>query len=137
MYGKLENGNLVTIGLIVSHKKDSIFYEEKQKIEEKGPVKKIIGLRKNKFGYTGDDGILKIMAEKEVENDDTIIPGNNNEENVKGLKYQKICELKRHQGKINYMYDTGGAKGTKIDHYINLWKPDRENEYALSNIKWT
>ena len=138
---KLENDNLVTSGLdnliIVSHKKDGIFYEEKQKIEEKGPVKKIIGLRKNKFGYTGDDGILKIMAEKEVENDDTNIPGNKNEENVKVIKYQKTCELKRHEGKINCMYQlkngylfTGGAKGTKSDHFINVWKPDGENGYV-------
>ena len=65
---KLENGNLVTSGLdnliIVSQKKDGSFYEEKQKIEENGQVIIIVALRKNKFGYNGDDGILKIMAEK-------------------------------------------------------------------------
>ena len=81
------------------------------------------------------------MAEKEDTNDETNTnaPETNNENNeskVEGLKYQKICELARHQGKINCMCElkngyllTGGAKGSKGDHHINVWKPD-ENGYV-------
>ena len=162
---KLKNGNLVTSGmdnlLIVWQKKDGGFYEEKQTIEEKFLVKKLVGLDKNKFGYTGDDGVLRIMAEKEETNDETNNPENNeenkteennNEEDkteenkieenktqtgTKTIKYQKICELTRHQGKINCMCElkngylfTGGAKGTKNDHQINVWKPDGNDGYV-------
>ena len=136
---KLKNGNLITSGMdnliIVWQKKDGGFYEEKQIINEEYAIKKIVALRNDKFGYTGDDGILKIMAQKEESNDNDENKGEDNNENkVKVLKYQKICELKRHQGKINCMCElkngylfTGGAKGTKSDHYINVWKPDEEN----------
>ena len=128
-------------------KKKNGLYEEKETIKEEYPVKKIVALRNNKFGYTGDDGVLKIMAEKEEQKNDETTPEENNsideDENKKKeekpiLKYQKICELKRHQGRINCMCElnngylfTGGAKGNnKNDHYINVWKPDDENGYV-------
>ena len=140
---QLENGNIVTSGMdnliIIWQKKDGGFYEEKQTIQEEYPVKKIVGLRDNNFGYTGDDGILKIMAEKE-EDKETDTGENKQEETSEGkiVKYKKICELKRHQGKINCMCElkngylfTGGAKGNdKNDHYINVWKPNEGTGYV-------
>ena len=135
---KLENGNLVTSGmdnlLIVWEKKNNE-YEAKETIQEEYPVKKIVSLRNNNFGYTGDDGVLKIMAQKEEKNEE----GTTEETNEKPiLKYQKICELKRHSGKINCMCElkngylfTGGAKGNnKNDHYIIVWKPAEDNGYV-------
>ena len=147
---KLKNENLVTSGmdnLVIVWQKKNGLYEEKETIKEEYPVKKIVALRNNKFGYTGDDGVLKIMAEKEEQKNDETTPEENNsideDENKKKeekpiLKYQKICELKRHQGRINCMCElnngylfTGGAKGNnKNDHYINVWKPDDENGYV-------
>ena len=141
---KLENGNLVTSGMdnliIVWLRKNEGFYEEKETIQETSPIKKLVGLKNNKFGYTADDGILKIMAEKEEKKEEST-PEENSENKTKGesiLKYQKICELKRHQGKINCMCElkngylfTGGAKANnKNDHYIIVWKPDEENGYV-------
>ncbi len=80
------------------------------------------------------------MAEKEEKKEEST-PEENSENKTKGesiLKYQKICELKRHQGKINCMCElkngylfTGGAKANnKNDHYIIVWKPDEENGYV-------
>lgn len=138
---QLKNGNLVTSGMdnliIVWQKRDGGFYEEKDSIQEEYPVKKIVGLRNNNFGYTGDDGVLKIMTEKE-EDKNELENNENKNEGGNALKYKKICELKRHQGKINCMCElnngylfTGGAKGNdKNDHYINVWKPDEENGYV-------
>ena len=68
---KLKNGNLITSGmdnlLIVWQKRDGGFYEEKESIQEEYPIKKIVALTGDKFGYTGDDGVLKIMGLKEEE----------------------------------------------------------------------
>ena len=156
---QLKNGNLITSGmdnLIIIWRKKEGTYEEKETIQEEFPVKKIIALKDNKFGYTGDDGVLKIMAEKEP-NKETNNNGENNdeenkteenkteenktEENKNEIKtsngYEKVCELKRHSGKINCMCElkngylfTGGAKANnKNDHYIIVWKPDEENGY--------
>jgi hypothetical protein len=130
---KLANGNLVTSGMdnqiIIWKKNLGGFYEEKETIKEEYPVKKLIALRNNKFGYTGDNGTLIIMGE-----DDGKTQENSESKNV---GYEKICELKRHTGKINCMCElkngylfTGGAKANdKNDHYINIWKPNKETGF--------
>ena len=144
---KLKNGNLVTSGmdnlLIVWQKRDGQFYEEKESIQEEYPIKKIVALTGDKFGYTGDDGVLKIMAQKEEEKneetpDETETGNEKGKESQMVLRYDKICELKRHSGKINCMCElkneylfTGGAKGNnKNDHYIMVWKPDDNGGYV-------
>ena len=144
---KLKNGNLVTSGmdnlLIVWQKRDGGFYEEKESIQEEYPIKKIVALTDDKFGYTGDDGVLKIMALKEEEKneetpDETETGNEKGKESQMVLRYRKICELKRHSGKINCMCElkneylfTGGAKGNnKNDHYIMVWKPDGNGGYV-------
>ena len=146
---KLINGNLVTSGmdnlLIVWQKRDGGFYEEKESIQEEYPIKKIVALRNNKFGYTGDDGVLKIMAPKEEEKNEETVDESKvediNEKVKEGkviLRYQKISELKRHSGKINclcelkngYLFSGGAKANNKNDHYIIVWKPDEENGYV-------
>ena len=150
---QLKNGNLITSGmdkLIIIWQKKEGTYEEKETIQEEFPVKKIIALKNNKFGYTGDDGVLKIMAEKqpnketnngENNDEDNKTEENKTEENKNEIKtnsgYEKVCELKRHSGKINCMCElkngylfTGGARANnKKDCYIIVWKPDDENGY--------
>jgi len=149
---QLKNGNLVTSGMdnliIVWKKNEGGSYEEKETIKEEFPAKKLISLKNNNFGYTGDDGVLTIMSEttennvSEEKNNEENKEEANTEENKKNedekkLGYKKICELKGHAGKIScicelkngYLF-TGGAKGNKSDHYILVWKPEGNNGYT-------
>lgn len=154
---ELENGNLITSGtdklIIIWNKNEAGFYEGKETITEENIVKKIVALKDNKFGYTGDDGILKIMAKnsnksnneeaspnEECKEGETKCEENTNDGNENQTEYKKICELKRHTGKINCMCElkneylfTGGANVNKNkDHHIIVWKPDGENGYIYS-----
>ena len=149
---QLKNGNLVTSGMdnliIVWKKNEGGSYEEKETIKEEFPAKKLISLKNNNFGYTGDDGVLTIMSEttenniseeknNEENKEETNTEENKKNEDEKKLGYKKICELKGHAGKIScicelkngYLF-TGGAKGNKSDHYILVWKPEGNNGYT-------
>lgn len=156
---KLENGNLITSGsdklIIIWEKNEAGFYEGKETITEENIVKKIVALKNNKFGYTADDGVLKIMAKnqnktnneetssneaQEKKEGETEKEENTNDGNENQTEYKKICELKRHTGKINCMCQlkndylfTGGANVNKNkDHHIIVWKPDGDNGYIYS-----
>lgn len=151
---ELENGNLVTSGadklIIIWKKNDDGIYEGKETITEENIIKKLVALRDDKFGYTGDDGVLKIMAKKEEisSNEAQENQENPNDGNENKTEYKKTCEMKRHTGKINCMCElkngylfTGGATNANKnkDHHIIVWKPDGQNGYihsqTLSNHK--
>jgi WD40 repeat protein len=156
---ELENGNLITSGsdklIIIWEKNEAGFYEGKETITEENIVKKLVALKNNKFGYTADDGVLKIMAKNQNKTNNEEASANEDQVNKEGetkneenendgnenqTGYKKICELKRHTGKINCMCQlkneylfTGGANVNKNkDHHIIVWKPDGENGYIYS-----
>ena len=122
---KYENGDVITSGkdnLIIIWKKDENgSFQEKETIREEYAVQKIICLKNGNFGYTGEDGILKIMSENEEK------------------KYQKICELKEHKGKITCICELsngilltgGGKKDKRNDSKILVWQPQGMKEYSL------
>ena len=156
---QLENGKIISGGwdylIIIWDKNNSGDYSEKQRIKDKKPIMKIIGLQNNKFAFSSDNRI-RIMIQKKSQ---TNIPkneelNNNNElindvfddlEFDQDVEYEKdeennfiVCyKLSKHVGRIRcflelkngYLLSGAGDAGKKKDSNILVWRPNDLDGY--------
>ena len=157
---QLENGKIISGGwdylIIIWDKNNSGDYSEKQRIKDKKPIMKVIGLQNNKFAFSSDNRI-RIMIQKKSQinipkNEE--INNNNNElindvfddlEFDQDVEYEKdgensfiVCyKLSKHVGRIRcflelkngYLLSGAGDAGKKKDSNILVWRPNDLDGY--------
>ena len=157
---QLKSGKIISGGcdylIIIWDKDNSGCYIEKQRIKDKKPIIKIIGLQNNKFAFSSDNRI-RIMIQKKSQinipkNEE--INNNNNElindvfddlEFDQDVEYEKdgensfiVCyKLSKHVGRIRcflelkngYLLSGAGDAGKKKDSNILVWRPNDLDGY--------
>ena len=155
---QLENGKIISGGwdnlIIIWDKDNSGCYTERQRIKDKKPIVKIIGLKNNRFAFTSDNRI-RIMIQKKLHTNVNPKGNEQNDENANNevindvfddlefdqdVEYEKddentfiVCyKLSKHIGRVRcmlelkngYLLSGAGDAGKKKDNNILVWKPN-------------